>query len=168
MKHGLISLRDFPTGGLADMLAESYAPLLREVPKVEALRLRRNWSRFDTEVHEAPATVGKCGFVTLIEDQPVGFGSWDPRDGPRLGRVGHNCVRPQHQKKGHGRRQILEILERLREQGFAKVEARTDEHPFFEAARRTYESCGFRAVGRTAGHLTERYETIIYEVVLKS
>ncbi len=167
MNSSLPLLRECAPGALAAMLAECYAPLLADVPEEMSLQLRSNWLGFDRAVHESPATVGACGFVTIVEDEPVGFASWDPRGWPEVGRVGHNCVRPQYQGRGHGRRQIVQVLERFRAQGFARVEARTDEHPFFAPARRMYEGCGFRIAGHTAGLLMPGYRMIVYEATLR-
>lgn len=156
-----------PQGELAEMLLQSYAPLLRELPVKGGLELRRGWQEFDREVHRAPETVGRCGFLTLLNGEPIGFGSWDPRGWPESGRVGHNCVRPEYQRRGFGRRQLEEILGRFRARGFATAEARTGERDFFEPARRMYERCGFEVVGRTAGALGPEYGTLIYRVSLK-
>jgi GNAT superfamily N-acetyltransferase len=159
-------LRDWPRGALAAMLAECYAPLLRDVPEEISLQLRESWLEYDRAVHQAPSTVGACGFMTIVDDEAVGFASWDPRGWPEVGRVGHNCVRPLYQGRGYGRRQIAEILERFRARGFAKAEVRTDEHPFFEPARRAYASCGFHVAGHAAGLLMPNYRMIIYEAAL--
>jgi GNAT superfamily N-acetyltransferase len=153
-----------PRGTLAEMLIQSYAPLLREVSSQTETELRCSWQEFDREVHEAAETVGRCGFLTLADGELVGFGSWDPRGWPELGRVGHNCVQPAFQRRGYGQRQVEEIVERFRVQGFATAEARTGGQDFFEPARRTYVRCGFKIVGRTTGILGP---VLIYRLELK-
>ena len=155
-----------PRGLVAGMLVESYRPFLDVLPPPTALELRRQWDAFDREVHEAPDTVGRCGFITLASGRPVGFGSWDPRGWPDVARVGHNCVRPPFQRQGFGGRQIEEMLAQFRARGFAKAEARTGEQPFFEPARRMYARCGFHRLRRVAGALDPMYGTLIYELVL--
>lgn len=160
-------LYECPGGLIAGMLAESYAALLRELEERKAAELRSNWLEFDTAVQQERDSVGACGFVTRVEGNVVGFGSWDPRGWPEVGRVGHNCVRPSYQGHGYGSRQIEEILRRFRAGGFARARARTGEHPFFAPARRMYLSCGFRAVGRQRDDLVCRYGTVMYEIVLK-
>ena len=156
-----------PQGTLAEILLQSYAPLLKEVsPETEA-ELRRSWQEFDRVAYEAVETVGRCGFLTFVDGELVGFGSWDPRAWPEMGRVGHNCVRPNWQRRGYGLSQMQEILGRFRVRGFATAEARTGEQDFFEPARRMYARCGFTPVGRTAGILGPAYGTLIYRAELK-
>ncbi len=157
-----------PRGMLAGMLVESYRPLLDGLPQATALELRRQWDDFDREVHEAPDTVGRSGFVTLVGTRVAGFASWDPRGWPDVVRVGHNCVRPAFQRQGLGGRQIEEILARSRARGFAKAEARTGDEPFFEPARRMYVKHGFRQVGRLAGVLDPAHRTLVYELLLNA
>ena len=156
-----------PRGALADVLLQAYAPLLKEVSPQAAVELRQSWQEFDREVHEAAETVGRCGFLTVVGGELIGFGSWDPRGGPKMGRVGHNCVRPEWQRRGYGRCQVEEILAWFRTRGFSAAEARTGEQDFFEPARRMYLRCGFKLVGRAAGILGPEYGTLIYRAELK-
>ena len=37
----------------------------------------------------------------------AGFGSWDPRQAPDYGIIGHNCVLPEFRGEGLGKQQIL-------------------------------------------------------------
>ncbi len=156
-----------PRGMLAGMLLESYRALLDGVPQPTALQLRHQWDDFDREVHEAPDTVGRCGFVTLVDSRLAGFASWDPRGWPDLVRVGHNCVRPPFQRQGLGGRQIEEMVAQCRAKGFAKAEARTGEQPFFEPARRMYVRRGFGLARRIAGVIDPAFRTLVYELMLK-
>jgi GNAT superfamily N-acetyltransferase len=160
-------LSECAEGSLADILVECYRPLLSTVPAETARKLCQSWQEYDRSVHEERDTVGRCGFMTITENHLVGFASWDPRNWPDVGRIGHHCVRPQYQGRGYGRRQVAEILERLRTLGFAKVQARTDEHPFFEPARRVYVKCGFVVVERKTGMLTPDYRMIVYEIAFR-
>jgi GNAT superfamily N-acetyltransferase len=153
-------------GALAEMLLQRYASLLRQVSPETAVELRRSWQEFDRAVHEASETVGRCGFLSFVDSELVGFGSWDPRAWPEVGRVGHNCVRPDWQRRGYGENQIQEILARFRVRGFTTAEARTGEQDFFAPARRMYERCGFKPAGRVAGILGSEYGTVIYRVDL--
>jgi GNAT superfamily N-acetyltransferase len=161
-------LDHLPDGALANMLAECYAPLLRELPEQSALDLRRGWREFDGDVRQMPDTVGRCGFTTFVDGQLVGFGSWDPRGGPEVARVGHNCVRPGYRRLGYGQRQIEQVLANFRARGFASAEARTGEHSFFEPARRMYERCGFRLVRREPGAPGPTLGAVVYRLSLTS
>ena len=151
------------SGFLADLLANCYAPLLEQLPAAKAAELRSDWADYDDAVHTEPDTVGDSGFLSLLGTQPIGFASWDPREWPDIGRVGHNCIIPEFQGRGYGRRQVEEVLSVFRRKGFRKVQVRTDEHPFFEPARRMYRRCGFQLVGRDTGVLLDGFEMLVYE-----
>lgn len=145
------------------MLASCYRPLLEQLPEAKVKELRCDWADYDDAVHTEPYTIGDSGFLTRLGADVIGFASWDPRGWPDLGRIGHNCVVAAYQGHGYGRRQIEEILRRFRRKGFRRVQVRTDEHPFFEPARRMYTGCGFEVAGREPGVLLDDFEMLVYE-----
>ena len=110
------------------MLKQSYADLLEsdhehwdpEVPK---------WEQFDRVVFEHPNTVGSCVFLSWSGDQVVGFGSYDPRQQPHFGIVGHNCILPEFCGRGFGKQQIREILRRFRAKDMRRAKGSTNDHP---------------------------------------
>jgi len=153
-------------GTILALLCKSYEELVNAEGECWE-REKEKWEEFDRAAFESSEAVGACVFVTCLGSEAIGFGSWDPRGGPELALVGHNCVLPEFRGRGHGKRQIEEILRRLKAKGFKKASATTGEHPFFEPARRMYEGCGFRQVGRSAGGPDPRYGTIQYEMELK-
>ncbi len=153
-------------GTIADILLQSYSPLLEQLPRARAAELQVEWREYDEAIFGEPETVGACGFVCTCDGQVVGFGSWDPREWPKTGKVGHNCILPQFQRKGYGRAQIEEILCRFARNGFIKAVVRTDEHPFFHPARKMYECCGFHEVAREPGSLLDQYAMLVYELEL--
>jgi len=69
---------------------------------------------------------------------------------------------PEYQGRGLGRAQVEEVLRRLAAQGFRWVDVSTSEHPFFTAAQRTYQSCGFVETHRTAGSPDLGYGIVHY------
>lgn len=73
-----------------------------------------------------------CVFISILNDEPIGMASWDPRQVPEVGIIGYNCILPEYQGKGFGKTQIQEILKRLKNQGFEKALVTTGEHPFFK------------------------------------
>ncbi len=150
-------------GLICHMLAVSYESLLSGLRADKVTELLAEWRAYDTAVFEEPDTVGQSGFVTLVKRDVIGFASWNPTSWPSVGIVGHNCVLPEYQGKGYGRLQIGEILRRFTEAGFAKARVLTDEHPFFAAARRMYERCGFEEVCRYPSELSDEYLMIEYE-----
>ncbi len=108
-------------------------------------------ARADAAVAAAAAAAG------VTRWRAIGLGTWDPRQGPAVGIVGHNCVIPDYQGQGIGRRQVQEILRRFRQRGFARAAVTTSEHPFFVPAQRMYAACGFTLVGRRSGGPDPRY-----------
>lgn len=143
------------------MLRQSYAPLLQPGGLMDASEIAR-WEQYATDIRENPATVGACIFLTCLDGQICGFGSWDPRPDPVYGRasVGHNCILPEYRQRGLGRRQISEILDRLRRRGACGCQVTTGAHPFYLPARKMYESCGFRR----ADGLTQEPDIVAYAI----
>jgi GNAT superfamily N-acetyltransferase len=153
-------------GLIFDLLSESYAPLLAQLPQAKVAELLQDWREYDAAVFGEPDTVGSSGFVTRLGREIIGFASWNPTNWPAVGIIGHNCITPTRASRGYGRRQIVEILRRFSEAGFQTASVRTDEHPFFGPARRMYSSCGFEEVARYPGELLDEYAMIEYELRL--
>lgn len=90
---------DQQPGLIAFLLKQSYAKLLEsdqehwgpEVPK---------WEQFDREVFAHPETIGSRIFLSWLNNQIVGFGSYDPRQRPEFGIIGHNCILPEFRGRG--------------------------------------------------------------------
>jgi len=131
-----------PAGTVFNLLRQAWTPLWN--PKLE-----ENIRRFDNEVAEQPRTVGACTFVTCLESEPVGMGSYDPRQAPAQGLIGWNCVVPNHQRQGIGKAQILEMLRIFRRLGIQKACVITMNDDFSTPAQRTYEACGFIKARKT-------------------
>lgn len=148
-------------GLLADLLHVSYATLLADESGCWS-GLAKEQADFDYEVFEDFSTMSKCVFLTTRENEVVGFASFDPRSWPHHGVVGHNCILPAYRGEGIGRRQIEEVLSRLRRMGMERAVVSTNEHPFFLPARRNYESCGFIEFRSFAGGPDPRYAMIEY------
>ena len=147
-------------GAIFSLLRESYAPLWNE-------RMEANFRKADRETFEHPDTIGACTFITCLNDQPIGFACYDPRQGPDLAIIGHNCILPKFQRRGFGGRQVAEILRRLKEKGFRKVTVTTSDHPFFVPAQKMYLACGFREVRRFKEAPGSECQTIEYELPLE-
>jgi len=146
-------------GTVYSLLAECYAEILDKT-------LQDKLRQFDHEVFAAPDTVGACAFISFVSDVAVGFLSYDPRQGPAVGIVGHNGVLPVFQRRGYGTQQILEILRRLTACRFICARVSTSEHPFFAPARRMYEKCGFRPSRRIPGGNQNPHDIVQYEKLL--
>lgn len=161
MESNLIfnEVKKYEPGTIFRLLSECHVEILDQ-------QLQDKLRQFDCEVFENPETVGKCTFVTTLGTDIVGMASYDPRQAPELGKIGYNCILPGHQKKGYGKRQVLEMLRRLRKFGVRRVAVFTSEHPFFEPARKMYLSCGFSELDRQQKEPQDIYKIIHYEMEL--
>jgi hypothetical protein len=98
-----VSISRFAPGALAGMIKKSYAALVEECPEYWEAE-NENWEDFDREVFTYPESVGECAFISLLDGEPVGLASYDPRQAPQYGIVGQNCVLPEYQGKGNAGR----------------------------------------------------------------
>ena len=149
----------YKPGIIFRLLCASYAEILDQ-------DLKDQFRRFDREVFEHSDTVGACTFITTLDSEIVGMASFNPRKAPELGIIGHNCILPEHQRKGYGKQQIVEVIRRLRSRDIRLVVVSTSEHPFFEPARKMYLSCGFIESERKREHSQDLYRKIHYEMNL--
>lgn len=140
------------------MLQKSYA----SCPEIEKIE-KESWREFDVSIFSHLDTIGKCGFVSGLEDKLIGFTSWDPRNHPDFVIIGHNCILPDYRRRGFGRLQILEMLKRFKSMKFRKVKASTGSGSFFVPAQKMYLSCSFHEVGRTLHEIMPHFEVIHYE-----
>jgi GNAT superfamily N-acetyltransferase len=157
----------YQPGLLLELLNQSYGQYFTYDPACR-LPWKREWREFDREIFDQPETVGACGFVTTYEDEIAGFASWDPRQHPDCGIIGHNCILPAFRGKSLGKQQIDEVLRIFREKGFRKARVMTGEHPFFTPAQRMYQACGFREAARDTIVPHSNFRTIEYELFLES
>jgi GNAT superfamily N-acetyltransferase len=149
----------YECGIVQSILASCYAGILD--PAFEN-RLRE----FDRDVFENPDTIGTCTLITSVDRDIVGLASYDPRQGPRVGIIGHNGILPPYRAKGYGTAQIVEVLRIFRARGFDRARVSTSGHPSFQPARRMYEACGFRECRSTEQCDQSPYPIIRYEMPL--
>lgn len=57
----------------------------------------------------------KCGQVTCVDGEPIGFVTWDPRNRPEYVEIGHNGIREKYKRQGYGHRQLEEAVRRIKE-----------------------------------------------------
>mgnify|MGYP000418683726 CR=1 FL=1 len=138
---------DREPGIIAQLLEQSYAGLVEAEPELWQPE-QENWKQFDREVFSNPGTVGACCFLSWWKTEIVGFFSFDPRQKPTLGIIGHNCVLPRFRRQGFGKQQIREIIRRFKQMGIKRAMVSTSSHPFFKPAQRMYLACGFEEVAR--------------------
>lgn len=153
---------EFKPGIIVGLLERSYAEMISSDPKYWSQE-KQTWTEFDKEVFRYPNSIGACMFLTVVDDQLVGFGSYDNRQMPEFGIVGHNCILPEFRGRGFGKQQIFEILNRFRSMGIKTAKVSTCSHPFFVPAQRMYISCGFIEVNRRPWDMDSSQDIIEYE-----
>ncbi len=166
MRIEFTPLLDQKPGTILSLLDRAYAQALKDDPALWEPE-RSKWAEYDREVFENRGTVGAALFLTRVGGKLAGFGSWDPRGRPRSARIGFNCILPEFRGRGLGQAQLREILRRLREMGVQTVQVRTLDIPFFGPARRMYEACGFREIGRTPWPRANTHNLVDYEIRLE-
>lgn len=149
----------FERGTVLSLLSETYADIWSD-------KLKGFFAKSDAEVFDNPDTVGRCTFVTCIDNEVAGFASYDPRKGPEIGVIGHNCILPKFQGNGFGKLQINRILDWFKSNGFRKAEVCTGDSTFFEPARRMYESCGMRKIKHCKEMTAFGWKMVHYEIEL--
>ena len=149
-------------GTVAAILKICYAGLVSAEPELWSNEVE-GWMRFDTDVYEDPDREGDCTFLSWIGDKLIGFASYDPRQWPAVGIVGHNGILPEYQGRGFGKQQIAEILRRFRKMGFKRAKVSTLDHVFFIPAQKMYLSCGFYESRRIPWEGSPHYGLIEYE-----
>lgn len=135
-------ITEFPRGTLAALLKDGYS----FEPKF-AYYWQKQWQEFDNFFYDNPQIAEKYGFITVLDDEPIGLVSWDPRKLPEYVEIGHNCIATKHKRNGYGRRQMQEAVNRIIAQGAKRIIVWTNEN--LVAAQRTYESVGFRFVEKS-------------------
>ena len=153
---------DQKPGIIASLLGEAYEDLVKNSPSLWVPE-QSNWKQYDRDVFSQPSSVGACIFLTWLDGHIVGFASWDPRQRPDFGIIGHNCVRPKFRDKGLGKRQIQEILQRFLEMGIKTAKVSTNDHSFFVPAQHMYTACGFQEINRIPWDRDPRQSIIEYE-----
>lgn len=158
------SFIDYPKGTIILFLSKSCDAYAAVDPECLE-KWRQNWEEYNNEIFMHPESIGECGFISCLDGLAIGLGSWDPRQYPEKGIVGHNCILPALSRRGYGKQQMLEILERLQIKGFRKAVASSIETDFFIPAQRMYESCGFKEIRRSYLDSNSKFRTIEYELV---
>jgi hypothetical protein len=145
-------------GIIMRLLQESHKEFSRDLIR----KWEKDWKRFDNDVFDHPDTVGPCGFITYQGKSIIGFASWDPRQHPSA-IIGHNCILPAFRRNGHGKRQIKEMLGRLKALKFSKARVTTGDHPGFISAQRMYLMCGFCETRRYSDRTDTNWRMVEFE-----
>ena len=142
----------FERGLLISLLKDGYS----YNKKIE-LRDIENWKEADKFFFDNLENIGdKYCFVTTLNDEPIGFVCWDPRNIPEYVEIGHNCIKTIYKGNGYGTLQMKEAIKRILEyKNLKKIIVRTDEESIF--ARKMYESCGFKFDYKTETKTPDEY-----------
>jgi len=144
------------------LLCKSYIELLKAKPDC-AEKYKADWKKIDDDTFDYPDSIGRCVLISTLNDDPIGFISWDPRRTPEEGKIGQNCIVPSYRGKGYGKLQIQKVLEILQAKATRIIRVTTDNYPFFVPAQKTYLSCGFREGGRSHTDAYGGLELVHYE-----
>ncbi len=138
------NITDFPRGTLFAMLADAYSfdPRCAEC-------WADDWKKFDDFFFDNPHIAERCGLVTVVNGQAVGFVSWDPRPRPEYEEIGHNCILPGYQRRGYGTLQMKEAIRRIELDKPHKIVVTTSR--LMVPAQKMYERAGFHKTGERPG-----------------
>ncbi len=102
------------------------------------------WKEYDDFFYSNLDIADKYGFITLIDNIPVGHISWDPRNRPNYVIIGHNCILTKYKGNGYGKLQLQEAIRRIKKYDVEKIIVTTNELTL--PAQKNYESAGFKKV----------------------
>ena len=91
-------LTNYKEGLIYSILIRSYEELLKQKPNLEN-KWKQDWRQYDKDIFQFPETIGSSVFITVYKEIVIGFGSYDLRQRPDLGIIGHNCVLPEYRGK---------------------------------------------------------------------
>ena len=111
--------------------------------------------------------IDKYGFITVLDGEPIGHISWDPRHKPDYVEIGHNCIVTKYKGQGYGHLQLEEAIRRIKEyNNLKKIIVSTNE--IFVSAQKNYESVGFKKIKERINNETPfSGKYIDYEIKLK-
>lgn len=154
-------ITEFPRGTLISLLKDGYS----FEPEFER-GWQKQWQEFDDFFYDNPHIAETCGFMTVLEENPIGFVTWNPTNIPESAEVGHNCISTKYKGNGYGKRQMQEAVRRIIASGAEKIVVWTNE--ICVPARHTYESAGFKFV-KNSEETYSKYagQRIHYEIIVK-
>lgn len=127
----------------------------------------KDWIEYDNYFYDHLQYTNKCGFILVLNGNPIGHISWDPRNLPDYVIIGHNCILTEYKGKGYGHILLQEAINRIKQyDGIKKIIVTTNE--ITVPAQRNYESVGFVLKGKRKNNESPfSGDYIDYEMVLK-
>ena len=157
-------ISDFDRGVLQRLMADAYY-----FDKRCSEFWDSDWVEFDNFFFDNLQIADRYGFITTLNNEPIGFISWDPRNMPEYVEVGHNCISTKRNGNGYGRIQLEEAIRRICQyDGLKKIIVTTN--GLMIPAQRNYESVGFKLQRRreNIGPAAFSGEYIDYEMIISS
>ena len=152
---------EFSRGTIYDILQDAYAFDSRNKRIWDD-----NWHESDNFFYDNPEIADKYGLVTCINNEPIGFVTWDPRHRPEYVEIGHNGIRALYKGNGYGHAQLKEALRRIKEyDNLKRIIVCTNSNL---VAPKNYESVGFKLYDRKKNNTESAYtgDYLYYEIVL--
>ena len=132
------SFSDYTRGILYKQLVDSYS-----FDSIWQEHADKDWKDYDNFFYDNLQFTDDCGFVTILNGEPIGHISWDPRNMPRYVEIGHNCIVSKYKGKGYGKKQLQEAINRIAQyEGIQKIIVTTNGK--LTPAQHNYESVGFK------------------------
>ena len=152
---------EFLRGTMYDILQDAYSFDSRNIEI-----WNENWLESDAFFYDNLEIADKYGLVTCLDDYPIGFVTWDPRNTPEYVEIGHNGIRSDYKGNGYGRLQLQEAIRRISSyDGLKKIIVCTNSNL---VAPRNYESVGFKLYDRKVNDSESAYtgDYLYYEIIL--
>lgn len=126
-----------------------------------------NWRDCDDFFYTNLNIADECGFVTTVDDTPIGFICWDPRNIPEYVELGHNCIIPQYKGLKLGKLQLQEAVRRITTKRVKVIRVTTNE--MLLPAQKNYESVGFKLKRKRDADIGKEYLGLLmdYELEVK-
>ncbi len=139
IKYSKIS--DYKRGTLYELLKNAYSFDDRYEQSCNS-----DWKEFDDFFYDNLQIADKYGFFTTLNEEAIGFVSWDPRNIPEFAIIGHNCISSKYKGYGYGKMQLTEAVNRITKNEVKKIIVTTNDDLI--PAQHMYESVGFKLFQR--------------------
>ncbi|NTV31044.1 GNAT family N-acetyltransferase [candidate division WWE3 bacterium] len=157
-------IQSIQPGTLFTLLIDSYQRLLME-DRQNAEKYVQQWHETDSISFTNPDTIGKYVVVSFIENEPIGFITYDPRNFPEYGIIGQNCIIPEYKGNGYGTQQLEYVLSLFSQAGCTSARVSTGSIDFFKPAQKMYQNAGFKLVDQKVNEIWGHPE-LFYEKIL--
>ncbi len=161
MDISFIRFSEFKKGILYQQLVDAYSFDLKWQEK-----FADEWLKYDSFIYDNLRSTNNCGFITVLDGNPIGHISWDPRKLPEYVEIGHNCIIGKYKGNGYGKLQLEEAIKRIKKyENIKKIIVTSNEKLI--PAQHNYKSCGFvEKVRRSNKETPFSGEYIDYEIIL--